>query len=171
MIIWALFPVVISTISVHSMSARRLLEGTPVVLIQNGKIIENNLKKSKLTVNDLLEELRVKSIFDIADVNYAILKNNGLLSVLLKSPKQPATSADLNIKSQESSVAANVIIDGELQRNNMVQMNISEAWLLNELRKNKFNSVSEVLLATCNTNHVLHVDRKNADPNDLKIFQ
>jgi uncharacterized membrane protein YcaP (DUF421 family) len=53
----------------------------------------------------------------------------------------------------------------------MVQMNISEAWLLKELRKNKFNSVSEVLLATCDSNHVLHIDRKNADPVDLKIFQ
>ena len=82
MVIWAVFPIAFSYISMHSMVARRLLDGTPKVLIQDGKIIEKNLKRSKFTINDLLEELRIKDVFDIADVAFAILETSGKLSVL-----------------------------------------------------------------------------------------
>jgi uncharacterized membrane protein YcaP (DUF421 family) len=85
MLIWALVPLLFSYLSAKSMKARRLLDGTPTILIQNGKIIEKNLKKVKLTVNDLLEELRVKDAFNIADVEFALLETNGKVSVLKKS--------------------------------------------------------------------------------------
>lgn len=135
LIVWALFPIIVSIVTLHSMKARQFLEGSPIILIQNGKIIEKNLKKAKISINDLLEKLRGKNVFSITDVNYAILENNGLLSVLLKSQKRSVTPSDMCIKTPESSLNANIIVDGKLLEKNMVQMNISEAWLLKELRK------------------------------------
>ncbi len=136
MIIWALFPIVFSFISIHSMTARRLLDGTPTVLIQNGKIIETNLKKSKFTLNDLLEELRLKDVFNIKDVDYAILETSGKLSVSKKT-----------LPTQKQSVCINFIIDGNLMGKNMKKMNVDEIWLNAELRKNNIFSVRDVVAA------------------------
>lgn len=171
MIIWALFPIVFSFISIHSMNARRLLDGTPTILIQNGKIIEKNLRKSKFTVNDLLEELRMKDAFDILDVEFAILETSGKLSVLKKAAKQPLTPTDMNLQLPNQSICANVIIDGKLMIENVKKLNKDELWLKNELIKNNVHSEKDVLLASCDTNGVLHIDRKNADPDDFNIFQ
>lgn len=169
MVLWALFPIAFSYVSMHSMAARRLLDGTPKVLVQNGKIIEKNLRKSKFTVNDLLEELRIKDVFNIADVKFAILETSGKLSVLPKDSGQPVPVKD--IPAAEPGVSANLVIDGKLMKENMAQMNLDEQWLNNELRKNNVNSVEDVLLASCDSRKVLHIDRKNDDPDDLTVFQ
>jgi uncharacterized membrane protein YcaP (DUF421 family) len=171
MILWALFPITFSFVSIHSMIARRLLDGTPKVLIQNGKIIEKNLRRSKFTVNDLLEELRIKDVFSIAGVEFAIIETSGKLSVLKKASKQPVSPADMNLNTSNLGINANIIIDGKLMRENMAQMNIDEHWLNNELRKNNIGSVHEVLLACCDSKKILHIDKKNNDPDDLNIFQ
>ena len=171
MIVWALFPIAFSFISMHSITARRLLDGTPKILIQSGKIIEKNLKSVNFTVNDLLEELRVKNVFNIADVEFAVLETDGELSVLKKAFKQPLTPADMNFPSAEQGIVANVIIDGKLMKENMAQWNIDERWLLLELKKNHISSAQDVLLACCDMKKVLHIDKKNADPDDLNIFQ
>lgn len=158
MIVWTALPIVFSYASVHSMSVRRALDGTPTVLIQNGKIIEKNLRKLKFTVNDLLEELRIKDVFNLSEVEFAILETSGKLSVLKKSPEQPA-------------VFANVIVDGKLMKENLRQINISEDWLMCELKKNGINTVSSVLLAVCDMNRHLIIDQKDDDPPALSIFQ
>ena len=95
MIIWTLVPLVFSYLSAKSIKTRRLLDGTPTILIQNGKIIEKNLTKTKLTINDLLEELRVKDVFNIADVKFALLETNGKISVLKKSSNQTVANSNL----------------------------------------------------------------------------
>lgn len=171
MVIWALFPVIFSFISMHSMTARRLLDGTPKILIQNGKIIERNLKKTKLTVNDLLEELRIKDVFNVADVQFAILETSGKLSVLKKAEKLPVTPEDMKIHAPEQGIYANIIIDGKPMKENMAQMKVDDQWLENELHKNKINSAEDVLLAGCDSRKTLRIDRKNDDPDDLNIFQ
>lgn len=158
MIVWTALPIIFSFISVHSMSFRRMLDGTPTILIQNGKIMEKNLRKLKFTVNDLLEELRIKDIFNIAEVEFAILETSGKLSVLKKSPDQPA-------------VFANVIIDGKLMKENLKQISIDEEWLMVELKKNGLNTVADILLAVCDGKHHLIVYKKGDDPAELKIFQ
>ena len=154
-----------------SVIARRWFDGTPSILIQNGKIVEKNLKKVKFNVNDLLEELRVKDVFNIMDVEFAILETNGKLSVLKKAAMQPVTPTDMNLTTMNSSLFANVIMDGKLMRQNMEQLGIDEATLKKELTKNNINAVKDVLLACYDSNGVLFVDKKNADPNDLNVLQ
>jgi len=171
MVVWALFAVIFSLVSMKSVIARRWFDGTPSILIQNGKIVEKNLKKVKFNVNDLLEELRVKDVFNIMDVEFAILETNGKLSVLKKAAMQPVTPTDMNLTTMNSSLFANVIMDGKLMRQNMEQLGIDEATLKKELTKNNINAVKDVLLACYDSNGVLFVDKKNADPNDLNVLQ
>jgi uncharacterized membrane protein YcaP (DUF421 family) len=171
MIIWALFPLVFSFLAIHSMWARRLLDGTPTILIQNGKIIEKNLLKAKLTINDLLEELRGKDVFSIADVEFALLETNGKISVLKKPSKQTVTNADLKIPADNQGLCANVIIDGKIMLSNLKLLGKDESWLLKELKKSKISAVEDVLLACCDAEGSLHIDMKNQDPPVLNILQ
>jgi uncharacterized membrane protein YcaP (DUF421 family) len=100
MVVITCFPIILSYVSLKSFTARKLLDGNPTILIQNGKIVEKNLKKSKLDINDILEILRVKNAFNISDVEFAILETSGEISVELKPNKQPATPSDLNINAK-----------------------------------------------------------------------
>ena len=160
--VWAAFPIVISLISMRSITARRIFEGRSAVLVQRGKIVEKSLRKARFTVNDLLEELRNKDIFSIAEVEFAILETNGRLSVMKKSGG--------NAPAPGRSVSANVIIDGKLMRQNMERFHIEGRWVEKELHRQNIRSPKDVLLAVYDGNGSLYVDRKHADPEDLNAF-
>ncbi|MBE6830143.1 MAG: DUF421 domain-containing protein [Ruminococcaceae bacterium] len=171
MIIWGAFPLILYFFSAKSMRARGLLDGKPSILIQNGKIIEKNLRKTKLTLNDLLEELRVKDIFNIEDVEFALLETNGKVSVLKKPEKQTVTNSDLKIKAEYQGLCANVILDGSIMKKNLELLGKSETWLLRELEKQNVRDSEDVLLASCDQNGSLHVDLKNQDPPLFSVLQ
>lgn len=164
MIIWAAFPLILSFIAAKSMRARRLLDGTPTILIQNGKIIEKNLQKVKFTVNDLLEELRIQGAFNIADVEFALLETGGKMSVLKKAKYQTATVSDLNLKETYQGLCANLIIDGKLMHQNIALLDKGEEWVISELKKRNISSVADVLLACVDSNGEFHIDLKNQNP-------
>ncbi|MDD3880304.1 MAG: DUF421 domain-containing protein, partial [Syntrophomonas sp.] len=106
LLIWGLIPLVVAKIALADIRARRRLDGVPTLLVQNGKILEDNLKKEKYHVNDLLEELRLKGVFNIADLNFAILETSGQISVQLKPEKQPVTVSDLNLSATRQGLCA-----------------------------------------------------------------
>lgn len=169
MIIWALFPFLFYYISKKSFFGRRLLDGIPTILVQNGKIIEKNLNVVKFTVNDLLEELRLKDIFNLEDVEYAILETNGKVSVLKKSDKQTVTASQMNISTEYQGINAIIILDGHFMEANLSLSNLDKAWVYYELKKHNINSEKDVLIATY-VNGTLHIDRKNSDPKVLSVL-
>lgn len=170
MIIWTAFPLSLSFFAKKSINARKLLEGTPEILIQNGKIVEKNLNKSKFTINDLLEELRAKDVFNIEDVEFALLETNGKISVLKKSHLQTVTNSDLGLSVPYQGLCANVIIDGKLMLKNISMLDINEAWIFNELEKQNISSIEDVLFACYSTNGNLHIDLKKNDPKVLNVL-
>jgi len=89
MVIWTFLPILMAYISLHHAGFRKIIEGEATVVIENGKILEDNLGKLRLSIDDLLAELRSKSIFNIADVEFALYETSGKLSVQLKSQKNP----------------------------------------------------------------------------------
>lgn len=155
LIIYALFPIMSSYISIKNYSLRKLLDGTPTILIQNGKIVECNLRKSKMTVNDLLEECRLKNAFNIMDVEYAILETSGKLSVQLKSCNQPLTPKDMNIQTAYNSLCVNVIIDGKILEDHLRILNKDINWLNTELKKQGVNNYTEILVAYIDSQNIL----------------
>ena len=161
LIIFALFPIVFSFITIKSYGARKLLDGMPTILIQNGKIIEKNLKKTQLSVNDILEECRLKNAFDIADVEFAILETSGKFSVAFKADKQPLTPQDMNIKASYKGLCINVIIDGRIFDDHLHLIGKDKAWLDAELEKQNIFNCKDVLLGYVDSNQQLIVHKKN----------
>lgn len=171
LVIYALFPIVVSFITLNTMAGRRILGGTPTILIQNGKLIEKNLKKSKYNVNDILEECRMKGAFSISDVEFAILETSGQVSVLLKARKQPLTPENMNIKVSGKGLSAELIIDGKIMHEHLALVKHDEKWLLEELNKMNIDSPKEVLLASLDSDGKINIDLKNQDVTPFDVLE
>lgn len=152
MVIYAVIDIIINKLTNKSMFLRRLFIGVPIVMINKGKLVEKNLMKTKFDVNELLSELRIAGYFNISDVEYAIMETNGELSVLPKSKTKPLTPKDMNISVQQENLLANVIVDGKIMYRNLKACGKSEEWLLKELKKQKQDEISEIILATVDDN-------------------
>ncbi|MHB1128290.1 MAG: DUF421 domain-containing protein [Bacillota bacterium] len=150
-----------SYISLHSRPARKLISGEPTIVVQNGKILEQNMGKMRYDVDELLMQLREKNMFNIADVEYAILEPNGSLSVLPKSQKRTVTTADLQIPTVYEGVPSEIIVDGEIIYQNLKQNNLDEKWLEGQLNAHGVTDVGQVILASLDTGGKLYVDMRN----------
>lgn len=150
----------VSIVTLKSIHLRRFLIGVPTVIIEDGKISLNALRKAKLDINDLLEECRGEGYFDISEISYAILEVNGKLSILPKSDYQVPNLKDLKIKKDKAYLSVNVIIDGVLMEENLRNSNKGLDWLNKELKKQGHANYENILLATI-TNGVLSVFEKN----------
>jgi uncharacterized membrane protein YcaP (DUF421 family) len=130
-----------------SIRARAIICGKPTILIEKGRIKEDELRKELYTLNDLLEQLRIKNFPNITDIEYAILETNGQLSVIPKSQKRPLNPADMNIKTDYEGITVDVVIDGHIMTNNLKTIGKDRQWLIQEMRKQHYNDPSEILLA------------------------
>ena len=142
-----------------SRAARKLLEGEPRVVIHNGKVLEKNMSHERYSMDNLTMQLREKNVFNIADVEFAILEPNGQLSVLLKSNKQPLTASDLNIATEYKGVPSEIIVDGKLIQQNLEQNSLSLQWLMDQLKRQGVNRIEDVSYANLDTSGNLYVDK------------
>ena len=163
LVVVSLFSILFSYVSVKSYKGRKILDGTPSILIENGRILERNMQKEKLNINDLLEECRQKNIFDIADVEFAILETSGRLSILPKSQNRPLTPGDMQIPTTYEGLCANVIIDGKVIEKHLTAINLDMPWLYTELSSQGITDFSAVLLAYVDNTGMLHAHVKNSD--------
>lgn len=150
----------LSFISLKSVKARGIICGKPSILIENGKINEKNLRNEMFTLNDLLEQLRIKNVPNIADVEFAILETNGQLSVIPKSQKRPVNPEDLNIPTKYEGLPLDLIIDGIAIEKNLSQAGLDMDWLKSEINKSGIDNVKNVLFATLDTNGNLYCQKK-----------
>lgn len=134
-VVFAGVPFLAGMISLKSKKFRDLMEGKGTVFIKNGKIMEDNLKKERYTTDELLELLRNKSVFQVADVEFAVLEASGDLSVLLKKENQALTAKDLGIKVAPIKETQTVIMDGKILDEPLSTINLSREWLNTELDK------------------------------------
>ncbi len=137
----------LSYVSLKSQYARRLLSGKPSIVVSKGELVEKELNKQRFSIDDLMEQLRIKNISNIEDVEYAILETGGSLSVILKTDKMPVIREDLDIKAQYKGLPITLIIDGHLIKENLPIAGINDNWLRNELRNNKIGSEKDVFFA------------------------
>jgi uncharacterized membrane protein YcaP (DUF421 family) len=123
----------ISAGSLKSMKFRIFMWGKPSILIDRGKIMQNELKKNRFSLDELTESLRKKDITDISTVRYAILETDGTLNTVLVSSEQPVTAAMLKIEQPERGIPIAVISDGRILKDNLRLMGKDENWLQNQL--------------------------------------
>jgi len=164
MVVWTLLPILLAYLSLHNIWIRKVIEGEATVVIENGKILEKNLGRIRLTIDDLLSELRIKEVFDITDIEFALWESNGQLSIQKKSQRQPLTPEDLNIQTQYKGLPTSLIEDGIILVDALRSLNLSKAWLQHQLNKQQINSFDEVAFAQLDTLGNLYVDLKGDKP-------
>ena len=152
-----LFAVAIEFFSLKNKSFRDFAQGKSLILIQDGKVMEDNMKKSRYSTDDLLSDLRGKDIFQLADVEFAILEPNGLVNVLLKKEKQPLTAMDLGIKLAPQKEPQTVIMDGRMLLEPLSNLSLSKNWLETEMDKINV-SIENVFLGQVDSDAQLTVD-------------
>jgi len=151
----------ISVLGLKSPKLRRVFEEEPIVLVQNGVLLENTLKKTRINLDDLLSQLRQKGYFYLNQVEFAVLEPNGKISVLPKSQNRPVTPNDLKIETNYEGYPSVVIEDGDVRSENLSRMSLSVKWLQKELEKNNVSSPKDVLIAILDTQGRLYYSLKN----------
>lgn len=169
--IYALVAFFISYLTSKSIVARRLITGSPSVLIQNGTILYQNLKKNKLDINDLLQEARNHGYFDLSQVEYALMEANGKVSFLLKSKYNPATLDDLKIKVPYKGLCRDLVIDGKIMHENLKTMGHDEEWLKKRLHNIRHDNLEDILLVICDSSEKITVFTKNIDEKEEKVLE
>ena len=125
---------------------RKYINGTPTILMNNGKIYRDNLKKAKLDLSEFLLLCREQGYFDLREIQTAIFEHNGRLSVLPKAANRPATPEDMRIPAKSTHIGVELVMDGRIMGENLSRLGLDEAWLENELKLQGIKSVKELLL-------------------------
>lgn len=156
-----LMQVLISFITLKSETAREIICGKPSILINKGKIDQKELKRLRININDLLEQLRMKNFPSVKDVEFAIMETNGDMSIIPKADKMPVTVGDLNLKTSYEGLPVSVIIDGRIKYDNLREFNLTEDWLESQLKTKGIKSSEEVLFSFIDANKELFVQKKD----------
>ncbi len=159
MVWWAALTLLMSYIALKSKRARVILDDQPTIIMWEGRIVEEAMKKERLHLNDLNMMLREQNIFSIKDVQYAILETNGNLSVLKKAGLETSTKKDVNAPVTEPKyIPTEIISDGKIVKKNLTELNLTEEWVYDQLKKQGIGKVELVFYAEIQMDGSLHVD-------------
>lgn len=135
----------LSILQLKSQKARKILEGEPSILIAKGKIVFNNLKRQQINLDELMEEIRLAGYFDLSEIEYGILENNGQMSFLTKNKSE-------NNQNNKAPILPKIyVLDGEINKNALTRSNMDEDWIKNELLKYNIDSIENVIFAMTDT--------------------
>lgn len=145
------FEFLISSCTLKSKGFRRVISGTPMVIIDNGVINQKVMKKLRFTIDDLMESLRSNNIFNLEDVHYAIVETTGQVSVMLKYSAQTVTPEMLALKGSDPAIPSVVVSDGRIMKEALRSCKLGEEWLKQTIRDNHYQ-VSDIFLMTADPN-------------------
>ncbi|MGG7078562.1 DUF421 domain-containing protein [Clostridium sardiniense] len=163
LIVFTLLTIATSYLNLKSYTARRVINAKTLILVENGRIIDKNIKRLRITINELMMKLREKDVFSLEDVQFAIMESNGKLSVLIKADKKPVTPYDMDLKVKSFSLLNDIIIDGKIIDKNLKIAGIDKKWLQSELKRRKINNIEEIFYAGVDKNKKLTISEKYPD--------
>jgi len=143
----------------------KLLTLGPTIVIQDGTLLYENMRKIQYSIDNILFMLRQKDVFDIRDVETAIVEPNGALSVLKKQSKMPTTREDLQLQQQPSAIAFPVISDGYIHHDTLTHFNLDEEWLRKQLAEQNIIGMNQIFFASISHPQSLHISLKERKPN------
>ncbi|KXL52241.1 hypothetical protein CLNEO_24060 [Anaerotignum neopropionicum] len=146
-----------SIVLIKSRKVAKLLTFGPVVLIENGQFVKGNMKNSKYSIDNILTLLREKDVFDLNEVEFAILESTGQLSVLKKSQYKPITPREIKINTDYVGLSIPLIVEGKIYKENLERLNHDEKWLSSQLKNSNIASEKEVFYAAVNTKGELYI--------------
>ena len=169
MVVFGLLTLAVSCITDHSLKLRRFMTGEPVILLHNGKLYKENLKKAHINVDELLEACRITGYFSLNDLQTILLESSGKFSFIPAAGQKPVTADDLHLPVEADSLSANIITDGILLRRNLKVLGRDENWVRKKLQQKGMKDISEVFLAVFEQPDELLVFPKDAGqtPPDL----
>lgn len=149
--------VLLSKITSLFPKTRKYINGTPTILMNNGKLYRENLKKAKLDLSEFMVMCRQQGYFNLSDIQTAVFEFNGKLSILPVSKKRPANPEDLNLSPAPEFIHTEVIMDGRILDENLKRMGLDDKWLQKQLNAQGYKKTEEVFLALCDENNQLTV--------------
>ena len=139
---------ILSVLCTKSLRFRALLCGKPTVVVENGRVLQGQLKRSHLTIDELLEELRIQGYTDIHTIKFALLETNGQLSVLPFASEKPVTAAQMGVAAQETGLPVVLVSDGRLLEHNLKGRGYESVWLEKQLASHGLTSPRQAFLLT-----------------------
>ena len=156
----ASFEIISSLLNLKSVKFRTITEGNPITVIRNGVLQQKQLKKLRFTINDILAALRQKEIFNIEDVEFAVVETNGTLSVLLKPEKRNSTPSNYNKPEKDDGMPCPVVIDGKIIANNFKDCFTSYNEIESEVKRKKI-PLENIVLMTMDKNKNINIIKKD----------
>ncbi len=155
--IWGILIYGIEIITQKWNKSRGFLEGRPTIVIKEGKILRESLKKCKLDINQLQHLIRSKGVFSIRELEYAVLETDGTVSVLKKATYENPTKSDLQVNLEKVYIPITLISDGQVIKENLIEAGFNYNWLDEQLKQQNIFRTEEVLYAEWLEGAGLHV--------------
>lgn len=162
MIVYTISILFLAFLTNKSIKFRRYINGSSLVLYNNGTLYKENFKKAKLDINEFLVNCRVKGFFNLADIHTAILEPNGQISIIPNIDISPVKTKDMQIQAEQDEFVYNIIIDGKIIEKNLASTGNNLTWLNNKLKEQKISSIKDVYLATCDKSNNLSIYLKKS---------
>ena len=165
MVIYGIITLLLSVISNKFPKTRKYLNGSPTILMDQGKLFYKNLKKAKLDLSEFLVMCRQQGYFDLTSIQTAVFEYNGKLTILPVSDQRPATPNDLNLAPEQELLFTELIMDGRILHDNLNRMGLDLTWLNKQLKQRHIHSPKDITLAICDRNLKFVVYEKSPSKN------
>ncbi|MCR5636975.1 MAG: DUF421 domain-containing protein [Clostridiales bacterium] len=155
MLIYGAVTVMLSVLTRKFPRSRKFVNGTPTIIMNNGKLYRKNMKKAKLELSEFLLLCRQEGYFNLDDIQTAVFEYNGKLSILPLSTKRPLNPNDISLETEAEHISAEVIMDGRILGDNLKRKGLNEKWLISQLKGQGYSSAKEIFLGLCGENNQL----------------
>ena len=155
MIIYGLVALGLTILAHKFPKTRKYVNGTPTIVMDNGKLYRENMKKAKLELSEFMVLCRQEGYFNINDIETAVFQYNGRITILPKSEKRPLTPEDMNITPEKAEICTEIIMDGRILHENLKRLGLDLTWLDKQLKKQKYDNAKEIYLGICDKNNNL----------------
>lgn len=146
MVIYALLTVLLEALALKYQRLRKFISGTPSIILDNGKLYRENMKKARLDLTEFLIQCRQQGYFDLGAIQTAVYESDGRLTILPVAERRPATPEDLGVAPEKEQFFTEVIMDGRILGGNLQRMGVNETWLEKQLRAQGYHSAKEIYL-------------------------
>ena len=155
MIVYGIITFSLTVLTSKVPKMRKFVNGTPTIIMDNGKIYRKNLKKAKIDLSEFMVMCRQEGYFNLSDIQTAIFEYNGRLTVLPVSTKRPVTPEDVNLKPESEYISTEVIMDGRVLDENLKRMGLDSKWLEKQIKELGYKNAKEIFLGVCDRNKQL----------------
>jgi uncharacterized membrane protein YcaP (DUF421 family) len=169
--VWTLCMMLMNYLTKSSVPARKIIDSHPVIVLHDGKILEEQLGRLHYNVDDLLMQLRIRNVFDPSEVELGIMEPNGELSIKKRPQFSTVTNQDLNIIKPEPLASKftgrQLIVDGAIVNDELAALGVSRQWLVDQLKLQGVTDISAILVACIKPDGTLYLDKKTDNANPL----